>query len=473
MRDVLLVLGAEVPSGRAVAKKLRAEHYCCMLMASGISASQVAAQSPAGIILAGEEREGAHLPDAQMLSLGIPVLALGSSARALLDTLGPRSEQPPILDAVVPVKYKPSPLFEEVEAGERWIGCAASFSPPEPFKVIADSAGYPLAFADEAANQYLLQFQIERNDPDGMAMLLAFADSVCGCTPWWTSGNIIADAEKSIQSAVRDGEAICALSGGLDSTVAALLAKHALGDRARCVFVDTGLLRQGEAEETEGRFRDELQFNCVRVDASAKIMEALRGLTTVDDKWRVIEQEINRALLAEAERTPGDKVFVKGTNYVDVLGGEIPEDAGPFERVIEPLRELFKDEIRLIGESLALSPAMLQRQPFPGMGMAARIRGEVTPARLGIIRTADALFAAALRESGQDKRLARFFVMLDEINGQDVIVLRATLGAEPNMNAARLPSDLLERCVEQIRKELPSVGRVLYDLTPGAAEWLR
>ncbi len=473
MRDVLLVVGAEVPSGRAVALKLRMEHYCCKLISSDASLSQIAEQSAAGIILAGEESEGAMPPDPGVMSLGMPVLALGSSARTLLSSLGNKTEKAPFVQAVAPVAYQSTPLFQDVEAGERWIGRAEMYQLPETYQVIADGAGYPLAFANHEKGHYLLQFQIERNDPDGMAMLLSFADAVCGCTPWWTVDNMIGEAEKSIRQAVGESEAVCALSGGLDSTVAALLAKRALGGRVRCVFVDTGLLRQGEADESQRRFNVDLRLECARVDASATVFAALAGLTDAGDKWRVIDREIKRAILVKAQETPGAKALIRGTNYVDVLGeGDGVEEApdGVFACVVEPLRELFKEEIKSIGESLQLSPAVLGRQPFPGVGLAARIEGEVTENRLNLLRQADAIFCDLLRDAGLDKRLSRFFVMLSRVNGQDAILLRAMQGAEPAMNVARLPYDMLERAVERLR-QMNGVQRVYYDMTPGFAEW--
>lgn len=472
MRDGIVLLGAEVPSGRAVAKKLRTEHYYCKLMASTVSLQEVADQSPAGILLAGEAGEGAAFPSPALLSLGVPVLALGSSARALCASLGTQLEAAPIENQVVPVLYKDSPIFDEVATSERWIGCAETFILPEPYRVIAEGEGIPLAYADEAAKIYFLQFQIERNDPDGMAILLSFARTVCGLTPWWLPENIISQAESQLRHAASGGTAVCAMSGGLDSTVAAMLAKRALGDSVRCVFVDTGLLRAGEADEAERYFREGLQLNFTRMDASERILPALTGLTTTNEKWRVIEEAIADTLQEEAASIPDFKILVKGTNYIDIIGDTRPEYVISAGEVIEPLRELFKSEVRMVGEALSLSPAVLDRQPFPGMGLAARVHGEVTPERLHILRIADSIFTETLREAGQEKRLSRYFCMLDRINGQDTVVLRATQGSEPTMIAGRLPYDLLERTVEHIQKQLPTVVRVLYDMTPGLAEWL-
>ncbi len=471
MRDWIVVLGAETPSGQAVARKLRAEHYCCKLMASGVGVDEIIRESPAGLILAGEETEGAIAPTTALLGLSIPLLALGSSARALCTALGTRGEGEETTGAVEQMAYQAAPIFEDVGAGERWIERAEPFTMPEPYRVIAEGARFPLAFADDAASVYLLQFQIERNDPDGMSMLLGFVDAVCGCTAWWTADSILQMAERAIREGVGDGEAICAMSGGLDSTVAAVIAKRVLGDRVACVLVDTGLMREGESEAAERYLRDELSLPFTRVDVSDRVLAGLRGLTSLADKRRVIEEEIFRALKAQTAETGRERVFIKGTNYVDVLGGAHAVRVERIGKTVEPLMELFKEEIRMLGEALALSPSVIHRQPFPGMGLAARIQGEVTAGRLRTLRLADELFLDELTEAGLNKRLKRYFAMLDTGEGRDRIILRAMQGEDPGMTAARLPYDLLERTVERIHKELPSVDRVLYDMTPGAAEW--
>lgn len=469
---MMVLLGAEVSSGRAIARKLRSERYCCKLLTSDATVDCVRALDPAGILIAGEESEGAMPPDPALLALGLPVLAFGSAARSLLGKVG-RQTEGEITDTVLPVYYRDAKLFDAVESGERWIARANYYEVDAPYRLIADGDGVPLAFGDDEANLYLVQYQIERNDPDGMAMLRTFAADICGCTPWWSVESIIRGAEDAVRQAVGDGEAICAMSGGLDSTVAAMLARRAIGDRARCVFVDTGLLREGESEETERYFAQDLGLNFMRVDASGAILSALAGLKNMDQKWQVIEREIAQALHTAA----GDAsslVFIKGTNFVDILSCQPDErenEAGAW-RAVEPLGELFKDEIRRVGEALELSPIMLNRQPFPGMGLAARIHGEVTRQRLTTLRQVDAIFADEIAAAGQDKRMDRFFAMLSSMDGgRIVIVLRAMQGAEPRMNVARLPYDLLERTVERIKKELPDVDRVLYDMTPGVAEW--
>lgn len=472
MQDMVVVMGAEVPSGRSVAKKLRMAHYAVRLVNSTIPLEEVRALSPSGLILAGEASEGAMPPDAGLLSLGLPVLALGSSAHALIEALSTECQGPPVSEKVMPVTYKDNILFEGLDMEERMVARAEHYAVPDGYHAIAESGGLPLAFCCDSARVFLLQFQIERNDPNGISMLMSFVQNVCGCSPWWTIEAIVQSAEKTLLKAVGDGKAICAMSGGLDSTVAAMLAKRALGDRVYCVFVDTGLMREGETQTIEKHFSEELRLPFARVDASDGVMRALRGLTGAQEKNRVIDREIRKALLLQAERVSGETVFVKGTHYVDVLGKDTLSEEGAYGPVVEPLRELFKDEIRSIGEYLGLPPDILNRQPFPGTGLAARIHGEVSEARLLTLRRATAAFSDALKEAGLMKRLSQCFALLDTIDGQDAIILRAVQGTEPNMSVARLPYDTLERVCKEITQALPSVSRILYDMSPGNAEWV-
>lgn len=470
VRDLLVVLGSEVLSGRAVAKMLRAEHYSCLLMPSSAQASDVAKETPAGIIIAGESSEGAIAPQAALLLMGIPVLALGSASHALLSQLGEPQAWNTIAKEAVPVEYTQIPLFEDVSTGERWVESAIPYALPERYKPIAHGNGCVLAYGDEAANIYLVEFQMERNDPDGMAMLLSFASTICSCTPWWTVDSIIANAENILRSAVGKRSAICAMSGGLDSTVAAVLAKRVLGNQILCVFVDTGLMREGEPETIVNYFRDDLALPFTRIDASERVIDALSGITTPSEKRIIVEDEILRTLQEKANQLPCETVFVKGTHYLDAPAKHEAGDER-FSAIVTPLRDLFKDEIRLIGEYLQLAPQVINRQPFPGVGLAARIRGSVTQEGLTILRSADAIFESELREAGLHKRLKRYFALLDTMDDRNVIALRATQGSEPKMSVARLPYDVLERTVERMQKEIKGISRVVYDMTPGMAEW--
>lgn len=473
MRDMVALLGAEVPSGRTVARKIRSERYACRMLTSDTTADRVAALLPRGIVLAGEAGEGAHAPDPALLQIGVPVLALGSAATALLSQVGRREEESPLVDTVRTVRYKDARLFDALDASERWILRAERFQVDLPYRVIADSEGMPIAYGDDASNVFLLQFPIERNDLDGSTLLRTFVADICGCEAWWTQENIIAACKERISEAAQDGQVVCALSGGLDSTVAAVLARSAVGDeRMRCLFVDTGLLREGEAEETVRYVSRSLGMNLQRIDMSGRILSALAGVEKMKEKQRVVDGEIKRVLREEAETCGCNTVFVTGTNLMDILcchdAEMIVHDDTP---TVRPLRDLFKEEIRSIGETFGLAGDLLYRQPFPGMGLAARIDGAVTSDKLRMLQQAGGIFAQEMKAAGQDRRTERYFAMFNAFGETPVIILRALQGDEPNMVVARLPNDLLGRCVQRIRLALGSDTHVLYDMTPGLAEW--
>ena len=472
MKDLLVVLGGEVPSGRSVAEKIRAEHYSCVLMPSSTKADVVMQEEPAGIIIAAEMEEGVAALDAALLKTGVPLLALGSCANVLLQYIGKKEEQEPIVQKVAPVTYENVLLFEDLGKGERWIKIADNFALPEAYTPIAHSDEHILAYANQQMHMYFLQFQIERNDLDGMAILISFASNICGCTPWWTVESMIAKSEEKIREAAGDRPVVCAMSGGLDSTVAAVLARRVLGDKVRCLFVDTGLMREGEADAIEQYFKEDLGLRFVKIDASQRIMVALEGVVSPYEKRDIVEREIGRALLENTDQAPGSAVFIKGTHYLDMMDTSFSK-MEVLGEVIMPLGDLFKYEIRLIGEYLQLSAHVINRQPFPGVGLASRIRGLVTKEALAILRKTDAIFEQELKEAGLLKKTKRYFSILDRMeDGGYIVVLRATQGTEMWMHAARLPYDVLERTIAQIQQEIKSVERALYDMTPGIAEWV-
>lgn len=468
MRDLILVLGAHSQAGRTAARQLRSAHYYCRLMPGELDPEAIVAEDPSGILLTEALPEGTSYEP--LLTLGVPVLALGTAAEALLRSFERSNAKGTRRDGVSMFRWQPCALFEGVPDGERRVYGAPAYDVPEELRVIAEADGQPAAFSNDEKKLYLLLMRVERNDPDGTQILLNYASQICGCTPWWTVEGFVGDAVQRIQSAVGDGEAVCAMSGGLDSTVAGMLAHQALGNRAHCVFIDTGLLRDGEAEATSRFFREELGFDFHSVDISDSLMYTMRGLETMDAKWQIASREIEAAIQKTARQFTGVRAVVHGTDAADVLDGGVlgeqrPEGALP---ILEPLRELFKDEVRRVGETLGLKPEALNRQPFPAIGLAARMSGEVTPGKLKTLRAADTAFTDELRAAGQEKRLSNAYAMLDTVGGACAVILRAVQGQGANAMAARLPCDLLERTVSRIREEMPGVQRVLYDYTPGS-----
>lgn len=464
MRDMIVVLGAQARSGRDAARQLRAANYYGRVLPAWADIETLAAEDASGIVLTEPLAEGERYET--LLSLGLPTLLLGAAAEAALARFAPKDAAR--RSDIATVRFSRCALFEGIPDGERKICGAAEYEMPEGLAVIAEADGKPVALAYEEKKAYLLLSRIERNDPDGMQILLNFA-KLCGCNPWWTLEGFIDDTVRRIRDAVGEGNAVCAVSGGLDSTVAALLTRQALGSRAHCVFVDTGLMREGEAARAAAFFREEMrmEFRCVEIADS--LLYTLRGMETMDAKWQIAAREISQAIQSAA-REIGACAIINGSDAADMLargkddGAKRPEGALP---LLHPVGELFKDEVRRVGEKLGLGPETLNRQPFPSIGLAARISGEVTPAKLKMLRTADALFADELRAMNMEKRLSAAYAMLDTVGGKCAIVLRALQGHGDGAMAARLPSDLIERTASRICEEIPQVRRVLYDFTPG------
>lgn len=467
MRDQIVVLGAQSQTGRIAAQQLRSAHFYCRLLPDGLGAAAIAELDAAGILLTAPLSE----PECYeaLFSLRVPVLALGKGAESLLARYEAGEDEVPRRSSVEMVRWRECVLFAGIPDGERRVCGAHAYDVPDGFSVIADAESGPAAFVEEDRQVYQLLMRVERNDPDGSRILLNFAEKICGCTPWWTVEGFIEDAISKIREFTGEGSVVCAMSGGLDSTVAGLLARRALGERAHCVFIDTGLMRKGEAEATEHFFREELHFSVMCADISDGLLYTMRGLETQDAKWQIASREIENAIQQAAASVEDVRAVVHGTDAADVLesgeiGAQRPEKALP---VLEPLRELFKDEVRRVGEVLGLPQEMLNRQSFPSIGLAARMSGEVTPAKLKMLRAADEAFLDELTVSGHNKRLSSAYAMLDTVGGKHAVILRAVQGQGVNAMAARLPSDLIERTVARIQEEMPQVQRVLYDFTPG------
>ena len=405
------------------------------------------------------------------LQTGLPMLCLGDSALTLCTTLG--GELAPAEDssiAFVAFDGEDS-LFSGVEDGER-------FLPQQRAMLIAADQGDACAAAGEDVigirvrqrDVWGLALPLERNDPATAQILSNFASEKCGCTPWWTFPAFVERATEEIRTAADGGDALCALSGGVDSTVCALLGHLALGPQLHCIFVDTGLLREGEADEVMEICRQQLGLKVRRIDARAECLLALKAVTDPGEKERIISSLLRDVLRREAENIPGVKLILRGTNYADT---PIAEDTACLPggvSALAPVQELFKDEIRQLGESLGMTPAMTSRQPFPGSGLASRIMGDVTPEKLAIVREADAIFRYEITENNQAKRLWQYFAALaddPDPDGGYVVTLRAVQAVDGSGDmAARLPNDLLERVTLEILQRCPQARRVMFDLTP-------
>ena len=470
MQDMILILNYSDEFSMEIARRLRAEQIHARIAAPDTTAQQVKALAPRGVILSGEASGKEAALDEELLHLGIPVLAFGHAAHPLLQSLGGAIADTAISRKKALIQYGESALFAGVREGERYLKEAKTLMLPTGVAETACAAGCTMAFEDAERKQYGVQFELERNDPEGTTILMNFACGICGCTAWWTTDAALEQAEAVLAAvAAEGGQAVCAVSGGVDSTLAALLTHRAFGDRMTAVFVDTGLMREGEAEEIRTAF-DALGIPLLVVDRSGEILERLAHKRGIDEKRQVVTERLVEEMLRQSASIEGKKTLVLGTNYSDFLnsGSSAPSWDESGLTVVEPLMELLKEEVRDIARMLGIGEEIVERKPFPALGLGARIVGEVTGERLHALRTAEAIFREEIRLAGLERKLYKHFPVLigGETVGSELIVLRAVTASGGQLVPARLPYDLIERTVQRIMEATPAVDRVFYDETP-------
>ena len=486
--DFILVLDLGGPEAVATARKLRYQGYYTEIMEGSPDIELFRRKSPRGILLVGgEDGDGAGFPRAA-LALGIPVLAMGGAARMLAQAAGAQTEGILLANTASQITFLPCPLFDGLTESDRYFTRVDGFALPEGFKPIATTIdGLTPAFADVERSLYALQFYAESNDPDGAAILSNFAGKICGCTQTWSIANYLEEEIRFIREKVGESGVLMAVSGGVDSTTCAALMRRAVGEKLRCVFVDNGFLRIGEAEDAQSFFRRELGIELIRVDARARFMSRLRGVKDPEEKHRAMHNEFLNVMDELMDAHPECGFLAQGTIYSDLLSSTTVDDA--YARrfsggaLIEPLRMLFKDEVRELAELLGLPQALINRQPFPGPALAVRCAGEVTEEKLAMLRRADAIFREEIEASGQDRRLSRYFAVLTDTltlgrpGGEPygyACALRAVAEQGALFGAGKLPYDLLERIARRITSEAPGINRVVYDITDSSSaeiEW--
>jgi GMP synthase (glutamine-hydrolysing) len=510
-REEVLVLDFGGQYSQLIARRVRECGLFSELLPHHVPIEEIRRRSPRGLILSGGpasvHAEGAPRLRHELLELGVPVLGICYGMQAMAHELGGRVEAAAVGEfgrSQLTVKEPGRLLRGLPEEQTCWMSHRDTvFEPPAGFRALASSSESPVAALEDADRAlYGIQFHPEvAHTPYGTEILTTFLRDACGCELDWSPASVIDEQVERIRAQVGDGHAICGLSGGVDSSVAALLVHRAIGDQLTCVFVDHGLMRRNEGEQVITAFRDNFGVPLVAVDAEDRFLERLAGVTEPEEKRKIIGGGFIEVFEEEAAKLGNPGYLVQGTLYSDVIEsgggtgaatikshhnvGGLPEDLR-FE-LVEPLRSLFKDEVRQVGAELGLPERLVWRQPFPGPGLAIRIvGGEVTRERLATLRDADFVLQDEIRSAGLYRELWQSFCVVpadlrtvgvqgDERTYGYVVVIRAVT-SDDAMTAdwARLPYDLLERVASRMINEIPQVNRVVLDITskpPGTIEW--
>ena len=485
MRDTLLLINLCKSTSRAVAKKLRGEGYFCLIVSPDEPLEAFIAPETRGLVICGGSKGNPQeMPDPEKLaSFGLPVLAFGDAALGICQSMG--GSLVSFGEGPQPIRVSSDsqePLLAGIQEAERYLEAPTCMNLPGGFHPVAwTSDGGVVGFAWNTHPVYGFAFQVEANDPEGVRSLQNFAGEICNCEAWWSDTAFIDFAVDEIRRESDGGEAICAVSGGVDSAVCAALGTLALGDKMRCIFVDTGLLRLGEADDIMQNLQHIAGLKIDRIDTASEFMEALQGVRDSREKEQIIYARLRAHIRHEVSDMPDVRLILQGTNYSDTFGTSLSmrsELTGARVRLLEPVRFLFKDEIRRVAQALRLPESVCKRQPFPSSGLALRIVPEVTPERLKYLQEADQIVREEIEAPGLNKRLWQYYASLydNPIDTEGIVItIRAVQALERGAVAARLPSDVVERMTERIIKTIPGVIRVLYDMTPsqsyGRMEW--
>ena len=505
---MILVLDFGGQYAQLIARRVRECRVYSELIPYDTPVEEIKRKNPEGIILSGGPNsvyeDGAPRIDPELLELGVPVLGICYGMQLMALMLGGEVGAVQIREygrSRIEIKNHDGLFAGTPDEQVAWTSHGdAVFAAPEGFRVTAETPSVPIiAFEDPEGGRFGVQFHPEvRHTEYGMEVLKNFLFEGCGCAPEWTPTNIITEAVEKIREQVGEAKVICGLSGGVDSSTAAMLVHRAVGDNLTCVFVDHGLLRQNEAEQVVETFGKNSEVPLIHVDSKGRFLDKLAGVTDPEAKRKIIGEEFIRTFEEEAGHIEDARFLVQGTLYSDVIESgtrnaariKSHHNVGGLPEVmdldlVEPLRSLFKDEVRVVAAELGMPERMVWRQPFPGPGLAIRVIGDVTAERLEILRRADFVLQDEIRSAGLYRDLWQSFAVLPAIHSVGVmgdartyaypVVIRAVT-SDDAMTAdwARLPYDLLERISNRIINEVPGVNRVALDITskpPGTIEW--
>ena len=500
--ETVIVLDFGGQYNQLIARRVRECNVYCEIYSYKKNLEEIKAMNPKGIILTGGPNSAyeADSPtyDKELFELGIPVLGICYGSQLMMHLLGGTVEKAPVREygKIEVIVDTTSQLFTDIsEKTICWMSHNDYISKAAPgFDIIAHTADCPVAAVQNVEkNFYAVQFHPEVvHTKEGTKMLSNFVYNVCGCSGDWKMDSFVDTTIKALREKIGSGKVLCALSGGVDSSVAAVMLSKAIGKQLTCVFVDHGLLRKNEGDEVEAVFGPEgpYDLNFIRVNAQERFYERLKGVEEPEAKRKIIGEEFIRVFEEEAKKIGAVDYLVQGTIYPDVIEsglgksavikshhnvGGLPEHVD-FKELVEPLRLLFKDEVRKAGLELGIPENLVFRQPFPGPGLGVRIIGEVTADKVRIVQDADAIYREEIAKAGADKNLGQYFAALtnmrsvgcmgDERTYDYAIALRAVLTSDfMTAESAQIPWEVLAKVTSRIVNEVKGVNRVLYDCT--------
>ena len=507
--EKILILDFHGQYNQLIARRVRECNVYSEIVPFNTEVSKIKEMAPKGLIFTGSpfsvyEENAPHISK-ELLELGIPILGICYGMQLITQLLGGNVASASKREyATTSVKFdNTSPLFSGFGTENDCLMTHSDFVEvlPQGFKNIASTPSCPNAgMSNDDKKIYGIQFHPEVNNTNrGIDIIHNFVYNICGCAGDWKMSSFVEDSVKALKEKIGDKKALCALSGGVDSSVAAVLLNKAIGKNLTCIFVDHGLLRKNEGDEVEKIFREQYDINLIRVNAKDRFLSKLKYISDPEQKRKIIGEEFIRVFEEEAKKIGKVDFLVQGTIYPDVIESGMPggqtikshhnvgglPDYVDFEEIVEPLRDLFKDEVRKTGLELGIPDYLVYRQPFPGPGLAIRVIGEITEEKLDILKEADFIFRDEIAKAGLDRNLNQYFAVLTNLKSVGVmgdgrtydytLALRAVETSDfMTATWARIPYDILDKVSTRIVNEIKNINRVVYDITskpPATIEW--